>query len=179
MTRLEEEELSGKCQPTACLIRGGDGGEGRKAFEADNPLCDDNTCFFSFLFFFQRTKLIPLPPISQPHRLPPLYYKRQTAATFRPSRGYEQLLALWGVPLICFSIFSPSFSSLILFPATHSLHRRGEQRSWASQKLWRNVEEQRGETGWGKRDNKLKHKAHLLADVSSLLFAFISLWKQD
>ncbi len=32
----------------------------------------------------------------------------------KAQRGYEQLSALWEVLLICFSIFSPSFSSLIL-----------------------------------------------------------------
>lgn len=33
--------------------------------------------------------------------------------------------------------------------------------------------------GVGVGDNKLKHKARLLADVPSLLFAFISLWTWD
>lgn len=52
MTRLEEEELCDKCQPTACLIRGGMAARDVRRLKPTIPFVMITRVFF---FFFQHT----------------------------------------------------------------------------------------------------------------------------
>lgn len=71
--------------------------EGCKAFEADNP-------FVMLTRVLRRALILPLL----------LYYGGRRQLPLGPAQIRERLSALWEVALICFSIFSPTFSSLIL-----------------------------------------------------------------